>query len=236
MIAFQQHRLRAPRFCARAMLLLSTLLAAAAHAQTLYQVELIVFARDGADEHWHSDYQLSYPEHLTALQDGTGEGAALPFQRLAANALQLKREAAAISQRRNMRVLFHGAWQQPFDDQARATSVLITGGQNVGNHRELEGFVTLSSERYLHIDTQLWMSRFAANNGMAVDNALTLPPLPFSPDNAQDTHGAAVSQIYVLRDQQRLRSGELRYQDHPRLGTLVLITPVTPAPAQAPQP
>jgi hypothetical protein len=41
--------------------------------------------------------------------------------------------------------------------------------------------------------------------------------------------------LYVLREQRRMRSGELHYEDHPRLGVLVLVTPVA-APASAPEP
>lgn len=204
---------------------LALFLASAARAETLYQVELIVFARDGAgveaEERWRNDYRLRYPERLTALQE-SAEGSA-PFQRLPAAALQLKREAALLGQRKNMRVLFHGAWQQPADDAARATSVFISGGQAFGEHHELEGFVTLSAERYLHIDTNLWLSRFAPNGGA---DAPALPKAPFAiQEGGQVLNGYAPDQIYVLQEQRRMRSGELHYQDHPRLGTLVLITP-----------
>jgi hypothetical protein len=201
----------------------------------MYQIEIIVFARDTAEaeaeEHWHNDYSLHYPDKLTVLQPAA-EGAAGQMQLLPTLALQLKREASILAQRRTTRVLFHGAWQQYLDEAGRTGSVFIGGGQQFGEHQELEGFVTFSVAHFLHIDTNLWLSRFSRAEGAATTDAPVLPKSPLARNFDAGTTPAAynVSEIYVLKEAKNMRSGELHYQDHPRLGVLVLVTPVQAAP------
>lgn len=234
-----------PRLAA-ALLCAALLHSGAARADTLYQIELIVFARDGADataeEGWPGDYNLRYPGDTVILQP-TADGSAAPYQLLPPAQLQLQGESAAIARRRNLHVLFHGAWQEPGQDPAHATSVFIAGGQLVGTHHELEGYVTLSVERYLHLDTHLWLSRFtSADQAPANAPLLPAPPTAATTPDAVAGPGAAVaspyavSRLYVLEEQRRMRSGELHYEDHPALGLLVLVTPVATPAAPAPAP
>lgn len=202
-----------------------------------YQVELVVFARSGGDgeERLRQDYRLRYPARLVALQP-TQVSAAAPFQLLPNDTLRLARDAAALD-RAGMRVLFHGAWRQQPQARERADSVLIQGGRRFGAHHELEGYVTLGLERYLHIDSDLWLSRFGAAGDAPIDGPqLPLPPMATAADQpqpaAEDAAGDyAIEQLAVLREQRKMRSGELHYLDHPRFGALVLVTPVETAPA-----
>lgn len=60
------------------------------------------------------------------------------------------------------RLLFSGSWPQPLQPRNQATALLIEGGDAVGQHHELEGFIRIGLERYLHIDTDLWLSQFSA--------------------------------------------------------------------------
>jgi len=200
-----------------------------AHAQTLYHVEIIAFARDSAEadneENGNKSPRLRYPEKITALQpDGSG---ASQFQRLPAETLLLNNEAATLKNRRNMRVLAHIGWQQSMEDTAHATSVLVSGGKQVDNHHELEGSVTLSIEHFLRADINLWFNRFAANGTV---DAVVLPNVPGMV--AEGGNPAYVAtQTVLLQEQRRLRSGELHYFDHPKFGLLMLVKPVNSAPA-----
>lgn len=191
-------------------------------ADTTYQVEIIVFARDAADgeDSLRSSSELRYPVRTITLG---GEGGAGPFQLLPAASLRLNREAGALAQRKNMRVLAHQAWLWPGEDAAHATPVAIGAGRQFGSHRELEGYIALSADHFLHIDTQLWLSRTGNQNGSG--ELLTLPRVPGTIVDAS-ADNPAVSQIYLLRELRRMRSGELHYFDHSRLGMLVQITPV----------
>ncbi|HEY3699531.1 MAG TPA: CsiV family protein [Spongiibacteraceae bacterium] len=214
--------------CALMLLMSSTM----AHAETLYQVEIIAFARDSAEaeneENWDKHYNLRYPERSVNLQSSNSSdtaGSNSSFQLLSADAMQLNKEADVIAGRRNMRVLLHQAWRQTVDDPARATAVLIDGGKQFGVHHELEGTFTLSVEHFLRADANLWLSRFSSNAGV---DAQVLPIPPGASDDAGDAH-YAVTQTVVLQEQRRMRSGELHYFDHPLIGLLVLVTPMPAA-------
>lgn len=197
-----------------------------AAAESLYQVEVIVFSRDSAEaeheEDWNRRYDLRYPTQTIVLQT---TGADSTYQLLPADAMQLNREATALSQRRNIRVLVHQAWLQPVEDPTRAKSIFISGGKQFGAHHELEGTFALGVEHFLQADANLWLSRFG-NGATADGNALVLPNPPgaINEGSAQPN----VAQIVVLQEQRRMRSGELHYFDHPKLGLLVLATPYKP--------
>jgi hypothetical protein len=230
MMRIQSQDRRSPTRGMRA--LLSLLLAALAvsalpatvRAETLYQVEIVVFARDAGDgeDSLRSTSTLHYPARTVALG---AEGGA-PFQSLPAASLQLNREAAALAQRKNLRVLAHQGWVWPGEDAAHATPVAIGAGRQIGAHRELEGYVAISADHFLRIDTQLWLSRFG---GAGSGEPLALPNAPGAVDSGDS---GAPSQVFMLREQRRMRSGELHYFDNARLGMLMLVTPAGAAPAQ----
>lgn len=233
----------------KAVALLTLLCAGSTQAQTLYQVELVVFARDSAEaeveENWKRDYGLAYPERLIGLVPATEPLASppTPFQLLPASARRLNNEAGAINRRANLRVLFHGAWVQPVGGIESADPVLITGGKRYGRHSELEGYVVLTSERYLRLHTDLWMTRFSTGNALDTDVPVLPTPVVTTQQAPVDGDTAGVpgtayipNQIYALNQERRMRASELHYIDHPRFGLLVIATPYkAPAPA-APQP
>ncbi|HET8711665.1 MAG TPA: CsiV family protein [Spongiibacteraceae bacterium] len=216
------------------LLAFALLLNATAQAQTLYQVELIAFARSGAgvehEENWDRKYDLRYPERYVALQ--TADGSDAPFQQLGVDAMQLNKEADAIASRRNWRVLLHTAWRQNVDDPAHATPVIISGGKLFGLHHELEGTFTLSIERFLRADVDLWLSRFSNDPTALSAQILPNPPGTIAA-TATDITPYVVTRTVVMQQRRRLRSGELHYFDHPLLGLLVLVTPVTPVTTNA---
>lgn len=211
-------------------LILSLMLNGTLVAETLYQVELIVFARNSADaeneENWDRKQNLRYPERLVTL--GTADGSEGPFQSLGIDAMQLNRETNAIAGRRNWRVLLHTAWRQTVENPTQATAVVIRGGKSFGVHHELEGTFTLSVDHFLRADANLWLSRFSDNSVELSPTVLPNPPGTIAPIGTEhNTNTSYVpTQTVVLKEQRRLRSGELHYFDHPRLGLIVLVTPI----------
>lgn len=200
-----------------------------AQAEPLYQVEIVVFTRESADaeseESWNKHYDLRYPAQTVVLQASDGSNSA--YQLLPTDALQLTREAGVIEQRRGMRVLVHEAWLQPVDDPAHAKNIFISGGKTSGEHHELEGTFALGVEHFLRADANLWLSRFSSNDNNSVP---TLPMPPGVISNTGSTERYPTAQTVVLQEQRRMRSGELHYFDHPKLGLLVLVTKKTEAP------
>lgn len=85
-----------------------------------------------------------------------------PFTLLDDSQLQLTDMAKRIARQSDFQQLFHGAWRQPIAARKTAENILIRGGKQYDDHYELEGSISLGLERYLHIDTDLWLSTFVA--------------------------------------------------------------------------
>ncbi|WP_444958033.1 CsiV family protein [Microbulbifer sp. ZKSA002] len=86
----------------------------------------------------------------------------------------LGNKAATIS-RAGDRVLFHKAWRQVLKTKRNSPAILIDGGSQLSGHSQLEGSITLSVARYLHISTNLWLSDFYTQPG---EHSILLPQRP----------------------------------------------------------
>jgi len=118
-----------------------------------------------------------------------------------ANALLLKQEAGRLQRDPAYRVVLQAAWIQPVPDRDRPLPLLIQTGDRFGNAWRIEGTLVVTLGRYLHVATRLW----------------------YRPDQtAAQTDG-----YEEMREQRRMRSGELHYFDHPKFGMLMRIDPVT---------
>lgn len=185
------------------------------------------------------------------------------------------------------RMLFSGSWLQALQPRKQANALLIEGGDAVGQHHELEGYIRVGLERYLHIDTDLWLSQFstlrrastsfdeAPQHQIQLEGVQAEPqrlsefpalPIPFpvndprydgekppvessaeaeaygqsQADTAQDNFRPSsnldvlaaedssyfVNRTVVMRENRRMRSGEVHYLDHPMFGVLIKITPI----------
>lgn len=97
---------------------------------------------------------------------------------LPATERQLNGHARAMERRKSYQILFHQAWRQPMIEDQELPALLITGGKEFGDHFELEGSIRLSLSRYLHLNTDLWLTRFEPNYGQELG---TWPQLPERP-------------------------------------------------------
>ncbi len=178
----------------------------------------------------------------------------------------LNETTGGISRDRTLRVLFHEAWRQPILARDKATSIIIRGGNEYQNHRELEGSIRLNISRYLHVYTNLWLTEFVPNYGQEPEHWPLLPPVPQhdtpqATDNVFDAELVAddrpfdfsdsqsswkieapvaedysslieqpflIDEIVTLSQSRRMRSGELHYIDHPRLGVIIKVDIYSP--------
>jgi hypothetical protein len=197
----------------------------------------------------------------TAIQTDTNTQAYLstpaaeqPFTLLDPKQHQLNRIIRRILTSADYRLLFHQAWRQPIRNRNESENILIRGGDQFDNHYELEGYINLSVERYLHIDTDLWLSTFVHKNDGESEPWPKLPSVPLGSvassstvynDNfssaTNTTNNTAtffdnpfvdtmasqfsVARSITLRQHRRMRSNELHYIDHPLMGLLIKITP-----------
>ncbi|MGL6162060.1 CsiV family protein, partial [Microbulbifer sp.] len=211
---------------------------AANYAGTTFEIEMIVFSRPGGMEQsretWPAAPRLQYPDRWVDFQTvgGDGDGATVLFPA----ATRLDNKVAALNRGGSYRVLFHKAWRQVLQQKHKAPAILIDGGDSSGDHRQLEGSVTLSVSRYLHLSTNLWFSDFAdgemTSDGIPLPSRPTLTseePLDLMTDSTAPLIGAQplyAQRVAVLQEERRLRSGELHYIDHPQLGVLIEVRTV----------
>lgn len=201
---------------------------------------------------------------------------ALPSYRFLPNSAQtLRPESRALDRRGQYRTLFHEAWLQPLSSGRSEPALVLRGGDLYEDHHELEGFIKISLNRYLHIETNLWFSQFVPNYGQLSDHWPALPRFPGtaltsgdllktevklgeandsgfrlstyegadslytdSPFDTGFSTSASASEenegAYLIKEtithtqKRRMRSRELHYLDHPRLGVLIRITPWEP--------
>lgn len=99
------------------------------------------------------------------------------------------------------RVLTHSAWMQPALSRSRAQPIAISG-------ERLEGQIRIHVATYLHADLDLWLLD-SQSSSVSADGEL---------------HGARNPNLKELR---RLRSRQVHYFDHPRLGALLRMEPVS---------
>lgn len=184
----------------------------------------------------------------------------------------LKESAGALNRAGYLRTLLHETWLQPMRPENQAPALVIRGGNQYGNHTELEGYIHIFLSRYLHLQTNLWFTEFVPNYGQISEhwpdlpefpkNYLTSEELPVPQDDAPlaetmprshltsstdtyfdltgkdidspQTSGAdedptdqpyLIQQTITLQQNRRMRSEQLHYIDHPRLGILIKIYP-----------
>jgi len=142
-----------------------------------YQVELLIYKQKSVsteiNEIWPKDITLSYPDNWDTLKTPSEyeelyqkkSVVNTPFILLDKKQFQFSGVEKKLQANRN-EILFHGAWRQSLtqnlDQKAEnpQTPILIHGGNTFDDHMELEGSITLSLQRYLHVDTNLWLTRF----------------------------------------------------------------------------
>lgn len=150
--------------------------------------------------------------------------------------------ARAVARRSEFQVLLHGRWLQPVPARGAPQPLFVHAGPRYGNTFALEGTFDVTLGRYLHFRAGLYyteplLGRSPLNQPLApVAGPMDESPPAESPRaespralqrrlTEQDLEPAGYMQLHATR---RLRSGELHYLDHPRLGVLVLIEPAAP--------
>jgi len=229
-----------------------------------YEVEMIIFAsndpRAAEGETWAPPAKLRYPEPLQRLQEapsGTEEeqgappDAALESPATAAGLQPLYlldpgegsigEIAQTLENTGYYRILLQWRWIQPITVGGENPHLLVRGGREYGAHRELEGFLRLNHNRYLHLNADLWFSSYGTPG--AKPQAPLPPPVPppwppetgafekkswniaESLDQGVQEEQAPVLRTVRLKQHRRMRSQELHYLDHPLFGLLIKLNP-----------
>ena len=136
---------------------------------------------------------------------------------------QLRREAARIERRGVGRILFHGRWLQAVPPREQPDPILVTGGASLTPPQpphELIGSVGVTLGRYLHFRAELFF------HGPALGLLPASAPMGMTGDPTVLIPDQVEAGYMVLSESRRMRSEELHYLDHPKLGLVVRIDPV----------
>lgn len=240
---------------------LALLMLASATNQALardYQVELLIFSHQGSaglgDEIWPDINELpGLPARQLAYKENNPAGTY--FTRLPKSAMQLSGKQASLRRSPEYRVLFHESWTQPVDTKRNSNRIRIKGGDILDNGLyELDGSISISRGRYLHVRSELFHSRQLSPEEFSLllkphsnelsepasttEQELSVTSVETTAEDSQSpvsangnrylTTQTVVPDFLTVRmsSARRMRSKELHYLDHPLFGALILVTPL----------
>ncbi len=133
----------------------------------------------------------------------------------------LGREAYIVQNNGIGRILHHGRWLQAVPGRDTPQPILIQGGERFANSWEIDGTVAATLGRYLHFQATLFYHA----------PGLGLEPIEFVLRADGSTASLPTRQLdpfgyMLLSESRRMRSEEIHYLDHPKLGIVVRIDPV----------
>ncbi len=165
-----------------------------------YNIELIIFAQNSANAGGNEIWPVNpgQPTELTTTYPTVPQDEWL-----------LNREYGALKRTSGrQQPILHTAWRQPVVAKKRAQPVAINlSAQGV----PLIGTIKVSVQRYLHINVDLLLGTPSStfNSSLAATNQATYTQLPDQ---------------YRFIAHRKMRSEELHYIDHPKLGIIVKAT------------
>ena len=202
--------------------LFSVFLAPASHAID-YDVEIIIFEHVRDTSVGSSD-TLLFPvlRNVERIPDGAIAGE--PVQPV--GELRLQTEAAKIRSSNNHRLLYHGGWRQgEVDEESAPFMAVALGGQfDLLTEQAEEDSLYLRGYRTPPVDTPLALNprrstRLFGGIKVWVGRFLHFETrLAYTPANSDSS--------FAFESDRRLRSRQLHYIDHPRVGIITKIFPV----------
>ncbi|UYM15796.1 peptidoglycan binding protein CsiV [Endozoicomonas euniceicola] len=170
------------------------------------------------------------------------------FVSLPGEAHVLLKEGNTIDATNGYKVISRNAWIMPLQDDSRSKPIRIRAYNNTGRPSLLEGSVSISSSRFLHVDVNLWYSELSRE---ALSDQLRSVTTDAGRENLQTANsekesGKAKPEIrrdlqlvmdpsgtpmkitrnFQLRESRRIRNTQqVQYLDSPVLGVLIKLTP-----------
>ncbi len=139
---------------------------------------------------------------------------------------RLQRAANRISRRGLGRIVFHGRWLQVVPAREAPDPILVQGGEQLSPpfpSHELIGSVGVTLGRYLHFKADL----FFHGPGLGLEPAVAAMDASGEGLLLESERMVSTAGYMQLSESRRMRSEELHYLDHPKLGVVVRIDPVS---------
>ncbi len=140
---------------------------------TWYQIEVILFKNliDYEQDNDHLSVDLPAPSEQYVLVERKPM-VKNQLQRLDKKTLKFNKAFKSLARSKGFKVLEFAGWKQQLVTSEKGTPVTIAAGQKFGKHHELEGQLTFSKSRYLHVQTDLYLSRYEKGNTVNIRNWL----------------------------------------------------------------
>lgn len=230
-----------------------------------FQADVIVFRHleTTSDEAWPQITQHSFPANsielkapAASVQEPLAGDLLAPVQaqtpvtpnlvrdsyiRLPSGEFELGKQAASLSRSSRYQVLSQTAWRMPVDESLHDIPVKVRASGDQNGHYLLEGTITVSASRFLHVDADLWYSELASE---ALSSKLTLANEAEGSENSIGDlsqsglregllmHSESldspvrITRNFHLNQRRRIRNtSEVQYLDTPVIGVLVKLTP-----------
>jgi len=166
-------------------------------------------------------------DFLAAVAEFEAGLAAQSYRWLPPEALTLSGPANRLGRSSGYRVLLHGRWLQPVPARDAPEALLIEAGMGRDGMAALQGSFDVTLGRYLHFNAHLYYTEPLLDRA-PVEHALPPPGLEIAPAPALEAADLRSHGYMQLHQSRRLRSDELHYLDHPKLGIIVKIEAVEP--------
>ena len=159
------------------------------------------------------------------------------FIRLPSSSFELSKQAVSLNRSSRYQVLSQTAWRMPVDDSLREIPVKVKASGDKNGHYLLEGSVTVSASRFLHVDADFWYSELTpealSNKLTATDASGDMNDLPESGQreglllHSESLESPVrITKNFHLSQRRRIRNtSEVQYLDSPVIGVLVKLTP-----------
>jgi hypothetical protein len=157
-----------------------------------------------------------------AVADFENELIAGSNQWLPEDSFRLRRESRQVERRAGGRLLFHGRWLQVVPPRDAPLPIILPDTDVTGPGKELSGSVDVTLGRYLHFQARL--NYVAPALGARPYQVALSPQGTSTPTRARQIEEPG---FMTLAQSRRMRSQELHYLDHPKLGIVVRVDPVT---------
>jgi hypothetical protein len=150
-----------------------------------------------------------------------------PFQQIEGGNRFLEGLARSLKRSSKYRFLTHLAWRQPIRASEDPTPILIQTGDHFDDYFMIDGTLTISRSRYLHVNTDLWATQFTPKHGPGAPTAnidiATAEKYPEIAKWEQNRNQHIPIQSFPLKQSRRMRSATLHYIDHPLFGILIQV-------------
>lgn len=228
-----------------------------------YQADLVIFRyiNNDSGETWPAVTDYKSPDTAIRLQDpasgysdnnplfNISEEANQPpihhdilrdaYVSLPASEMMLNKQVATLNKNRSYQIIAQKAWRMPIGAEATKRPVQIRAAINGQNDFLLDGTVSVSEERFLHVDIDLWLNKlspeslYSSISGQSHSNELSSSDVLAADrgsDNLIRLHAGSpplrITENFQIKQRRRIRNtNETQYIDSPVIGVLFKLTP-----------